>query len=74
MELKRCLTASSQAGDAPTGQQPPFAGHQVKLGQAIITLQPSSKPSIDQLAHCHEHRQPRALRFEPWRPSMDCSF
>jgi hypothetical protein len=62
MDLKRCPAASSQAGDTFTGQQPPFAGHQVKLDQAVITLRPSSKPSIDQLAQCRDYRQPRDLK------------
>jgi hypothetical protein len=62
MELRRCPAASSQAGNALTGQQPPFAGHQMKLDQAVITLRPSSKPSIDQLAQCRDYRQPRDLK------------
>jgi hypothetical protein len=62
MDLKRCPAASSQARNTFTGQQPPFAGHQVKLDQAVFTLRPSSKPSIDQLAQCRDYRQPRGLK------------
>jgi hypothetical protein len=56
------------------GQQQPFAGHQMKLGQAVLTRAPNSKPSIDQLAQCREYSQPRNLGFKPWYPSVDCSL